>query len=192
MGGWCASLVTVNQRLNRQAILDASLVLADQEGLSAVTMRAVAERVGVTPMALYRHIGDKQGLLDGLVERLIDELPNPEPALSWPDQLAALSDAIRTTARRHPAVFPLLLQRPVMTAAATARREVLYAGLRDAGVIPELVPRVERLLSTFLLGFAASEASGRFRERTTAELDADLAWLQELVRRLLTVTTTAD
>jgi len=49
-------------------VLDAALALADESGLGAVTMHAVATRLGVTPMALYRHVGDKAALLDGLVE----------------------------------------------------------------------------------------------------------------------------
>jgi AcrR family transcriptional regulator len=171
--------------LTREAILDATLALAEEHGLAAVSMRAVARRLGVTPMALYRHVGDKQGLLDGLVERLLDELPVPNPALPPPQRLADLMAAMRATARRHPDAFLLLLQRPVTTPAAKERRDALYGGLRDAGVPSELIPRVERLLSTFLLGFAASEAGGRFRAHTRAELDADLAWLEGVVRSVV-------
>lgn len=55
----------------REEILDTALALADERGLEAVSMRALADRLGVTPMALYRHVDSKAALLDGLVGRLL-------------------------------------------------------------------------------------------------------------------------
>src|SRR5258707_357907 len=109
-------------------------------------MREVARRLGVTPMALYRHVGDKQGLLDGLVERLLDELPAPDEALPPEERLRVFATALRQTARRHPDVFLMLLRRPATTPASLRARERVYAALRDAGVPEDLVPRVERLV----------------------------------------------
>jgi AcrR family transcriptional regulator len=171
--------------LTREQVLDATLALAEESGLEAVSMRAVAARLGVTPMALYRHVGDKQGLLDGLVERLLDELPEPDAALAPEERLRVLGAALRSTARRHPDAFVMLLRRPATTPASLRARERAYAALRQAGVPEELVPRVERIVSTFMLGFAASEAGGRFAQHSSDVLDADLAWLEELVRGAL-------
>jgi len=162
-------------RIDRAAVLTATLELADEKGLAAVSMRAVADRLGVTPMALYRHVGDKQQLLDGLVEWVLREVPLPDPALPWPERLEAMAQAMRTTARRHPDVFPLLLRRPAVTPGAARVREAVYAALRGAGVPEPDVARTERMLSTFVLGFAASEAGGRFTV-DAAQLDADFSW----------------
>ena len=167
--------------LTREQVLDATLALAHEEGLQAVSMRAVARRLDVTPMALYRHVGDKQGLLDALVERLLDELPLPDPALDWRARMLQLMAALRAAARSYPEVFLLLLHRPAATPAALRRRDSVYAALRDAGIPQALVPRVERLLNTFVIGFAASEGAGRFAEVTTDELDQDLMWAFEHV-----------
>lgn len=161
--------------IDRTAVLAATLELADAKGLTAVSMRAVADRLGVTPMALYRHVGDKQQLLDGLVEQLLLELPLPDPALPWRDRLTAMANAIRATARRHPDVFPLLLQRPAVTPGALRVRATVYQALQEAGIGDADVARIERMLSTFVLGFAASEASGRFTV-TGDELDDDFTW----------------
>jgi AcrR family transcriptional regulator len=171
--------------LSREQVLDATLTLAEERGLEAVSMREVARRLGVTPMALYRHVGDKQALLDGLVERLLDELPEPDPALPPEKRLRALARALRETARRHPDAFLMLLRRPATTPASLRARERAYAALRDAGVPDELVPRVERLVSTFMLGFAASEAGGRFAQHAPEVLDEDLAWAEGLLRAAL-------
>lgn len=167
--------------LSRPQILDATLALAETDGLAAVSMRGVAARLGVTPMALYRHVGDKQGLLDGLVERLLDELPDPDPALPWRERLSTLAEGTRAVACRYPDAFALLLRRPAATPAALRRREAVHAALRDAGVEEALIPRLERLLSTFMLGFAASEAGGRFGAHARETLDADLRWLESQV-----------
>jgi AcrR family transcriptional regulator len=163
-------------RISRSDVLDATLALSDERGLAAVSMRAVGGRMGVTPMALYHHVSDKGDLLDGLVERLLAELPRPDPALSWEERLRALASGIRETAARHPDTFLMLVQRPVATPEALAVREVVYAALRDAGVSEELVPRVERVISTFVIGFAASEVGGRFAAHDQPVLDADFEW----------------
>jgi AcrR family transcriptional regulator len=175
--------VAARPKLTRADILDATLDLADNSGLAAVTMRAVADRLGVTPMALYRHVGDKQGLLDGLVERLLAEQPVPDAGLHWRDRLHQHGAALRSTARRHPEVFGLLLARRAVTPAARRTRDSVYQALRDAGISEAEVPRVERVLSTFVLGFAASEAGGRFPDRAVA--DADFAFAEQWFERLL-------
>src|SRR6266480_3495569 len=105
-------------QISREAVLAAALRLADEQGLDAVTMHAVARRLQVTPMALYRHVDDKNALLDGLVEMLLTEYQLPRAEGEWDERLTALADGIRDTARRHPAVFPLLLTRPAVTPAA--------------------------------------------------------------------------
>jgi AcrR family transcriptional regulator len=171
--GYILTSVGRPAQTSRAEILDAALALADQAGLEAVTMQAVAGRLGVTPMALYRHVDGKADLLDGLVELLLTRLPHPPGDLAWPDRLAGLAHGLRAAAARHPAVFPLLLQRPARTAAAVEVRDAARAALVDAGLAPADAERAERLMSTAVLGFAASEAAGRFAHHEPDVLDAD-------------------
>lgn len=196
-------------QISREAVLAAALRLADEQGLEAVTMHAVARALHVTPMALYRHVDDKNALLDGLVEQLLTEYQLPadhngaadnraaggataegaeEPAAGpWDERLVALAAGIRATARRHPAVFPLLLTRPAVTPAARRVRDAVQAALREGGVPEAEVARTERLISTAVLGFAASEAAGRFRQHDQAVIDADFAELLRWLRLPLSV-----
>ncbi len=146
----------------KQEILDAALAIADEGGLPAVTMRAVAERVGVTAMALYGHVGDKDGLLDAMLGRLLAELPLPDPGEPWPQRMTTLATAVRDMARRHPGATALVFSRPSVTADAVRVVDAIYTALLDAGVPPAEVPRVERLVSTLVIGYAVSEANGRF------------------------------
>jgi AcrR family transcriptional regulator len=172
-------------QIGREAILDAALRIADDQGLDAVSMHAVARGLQVTPMALYRHVDSKAALLDGLVETLLIELPLPAPELRWDEFLVTLAAGIRATARRHPGVFPLLLSRPAVTTAARNVRDAVHHALRQARVPEAEIPRTERLLSTAVLGFAASEAGGRFRQHEQAVIDADFAELLRWLRRLI-------
>jgi AcrR family transcriptional regulator len=149
----------------QRQILDAALAIADADGLEAVSMRAVAARVGVSAMALYPHVGSKAALLDGLVGRLLTELTahaTAKPVESWREGLRAMGGAARLVARAHPGSFGLLLARPSVTADAAHAVDSVYQGLLAAGVPPAHVPRLERLISTFVLGFAISEVNGRF------------------------------
>jgi AcrR family transcriptional regulator len=153
----------------RRRILLAALAVADEQGLGAVSMRSVAERVGVSAMALYPHVGSKEALLDGVVDVLLAELPPALEALPARDpwsRLTALAHALRALAHRHPSAFALLLARPSVTPDAVRATDAVYQALLDAGVPEAQVPRVERMLSTFVLGFAASEVNGRFSAGT--------------------------
>jgi len=168
-------------RIDRAQVLSESLALADEQGLEAVTMAAVAERLAVTPMALYRHVANKADLLDGLVEQLLTEFPAPPAGVPWPKRLSIMAANIRASARRHPSVFPLLLQRPATTEEARDTRHAVYVALGEAGVPENRVAQVERLVSTAILGFAVSEVAGRFRHHTRRQLDADFQDLQALL-----------
>jgi AcrR family transcriptional regulator len=173
----------------RQRILDAALAIADEQGLEAVTMRAVAARVGVTAMALYPHVRSKEDLLDGLVGRLLAELSRPDPAKPWPGRLREIAWSARDTARRHPAVMPLLFARPAVTPDAVRVVDAIYQALLDAGVRDDDVARVERLVSTLVLGYAISESSGRFaagdpRERRALLHGVDLPAHRRLAAKL--------
>jgi AcrR family transcriptional regulator len=172
-------------QIGRAAILDAAMMLADERGLEAVTMHAIAQRLSVTPMALYRHVDGKLALLDGLVERLLTSFPLPPADAPWPGRLTAMAEAIRSTAKRHPAVFPLLLTTPAVTPAARVVRDYVLAALREAGLTADEAARAERLISTAVLGFAASEAAGRFRHHAQAVTDEDFAVLQHWLRLVL-------
>lgn len=172
-------------RIDRDEVLGAALALADADGVEAVTMQAVARRVGVTPMALYRHVESKRDLLDGVVERLLEEVSVPPDGADWDDQLVAMARSLRAVARRHPEVFPLLLQLPATTSAARVARDRVCTLLERAGADPAAASQLERLVSTAVLGFAASEASGRFEGQSRAQLDRDFALLLDMLRTAL-------
>ena len=113
-------------RIDRAVVVATGLAIADEQDLEAVTMSAIAARLGVTPMALYRHVADKAELMDGIIELLLTEFPTPTGS-AWSNRLEALANGIRASAQRHPSVFPLLLQRPVRTPRAVSSRCGLFS-----------------------------------------------------------------
>jgi AcrR family transcriptional regulator len=177
----------------RAEILDTAVALADERGLAAVSMRAIAQRVGVTPMALYPYIGNKTALLDAMLGHLLGQLQPAasEPAAAggvggasgatradgaggpsaagagpaggtWTERLGLIARAARAVVTAHPWAAELVFARPAVTPDSVRTVDLLYTALLEAGVPPAEVPRLERMLSTVVIGFAASEAGGRF------------------------------
>ncbi|MGW7617523.1 TetR/AcrR family transcriptional regulator C-terminal domain-containing protein [Streptomyces antimycoticus] len=81
---------------------------------------------------------------------------------AWDERLSALAQACRKVTQRHPWAAHLLFSRPAVTPDAVRAVDIIYTALIEAGVPEPEVPRLERLVSTFVIGFAASEAPGRF------------------------------
>src|SRR6187431_1791712 len=82
--------------LNRQRVLEAAVTLADEVGIEALSMRRLANELGVVPMALYKHVANKEQLLDGMVDVLVSEIEPPAPGLAWK---AALREQVLTARR---------------------------------------------------------------------------------------------
>ncbi len=154
--------VYTSSPLKRERVLEGALAVAEREGLERLSMRLLAAELGVSTMALYRHVTNKDDLLDGLVERLLGELELPEESLPWDERLRRLAGELRALARRRPQLFGLLLRRRAVGEDATRARQVALRALRDAGLESKAAERMERLLSTVVMGFALSEATGRF------------------------------
>jgi AcrR family transcriptional regulator len=143
-------------------ILETALQIATESGVDAVSMRTVASRIGLTAMALYPQVPSKDAMLDGIVDRLIARVALPPRAAPWEERLAELARSFRKVARTHPSVVSLLFTRPAVTPDAMRLVETIYQALLDAGVPDAEVPRLERLISTAIVGFVVSEAEGRF------------------------------
>ena len=97
-------------------IVREAIAMIDRDGLDAVTMRSPGNRMGVVPMALYRHVYGREDLLEGIVESLVDEVEvGPEGGLDaedgWQALLQWLAHSVRQIAVEHPAIFPLIATR---------------------------------------------------------------------------------
>ena len=75
------------RNLTRQAIVDQALGIGDAEGLEAVSVRRLATELDVTPMALYRHVKDKQDLINAMYEAIVEGFDPDSPKLRWVERL---------------------------------------------------------------------------------------------------------
>lgn len=150
-------------RLSRPAILAAAIALVDREGLSALTMRRLGQELGVEGMAIYKHFPSKDALLDGVVGTLLAGMaippPDPDPA-RWREGARAVAVAFRALAHAHPALFPVVVTRPLAAPEVLRPLEATLAILRAGGFGPEAALRVFRTASSFVAGFALDEVCG--------------------------------
>lgn len=151
-------------------IVTTTIELVDEEGIGAATMRAVAERLGVRSMSLYRYVEDRDELFDAVVERIVNELADdPEvqmrPAEGWRPYLTAMAHGVRRYALAHPHAFPLVATRspaaPWVIPPIRSLRwvEAMLAGLIGEGFSTEQVLFTYRTFNGFLLGHLLLETS---------------------------------
>jgi len=69
--------------LNRARVLESAVAVADAAGLEALSMRSLADRLGVVPMALYKHVANKDELIDGMIDVVIGEIAPPLAGVQW-------------------------------------------------------------------------------------------------------------
>lgn len=142
--------------LNRAKVLRAGIALADAEGLDAVTMRRLAEDLGVVPMALYKHVADKDDLLDGMVDTLIADI-SAVPALQaedWPRAVRETLTGARTVVTRHAWARRAIETRTERTPAVLAHMERVTQLFLAAGFTPDLTHHVMHLLGNRIWGFS--------------------------------------
>lgn len=152
-----SSTTGYRKQLSREVLVRDALALLDSEGLDALTMRNLADRLGVVPNALYRHIKDKDDLLDGVLDEAVASVPLPLGHLDWDEGLVAMATAIRSTMLEHPAITSLVVSRPSLGPASLAIGEYGFGVMLEAGFTPRLAERSLNLILTYTLGFVALE-----------------------------------
>ncbi|WP_177246552.1 TetR/AcrR family transcriptional regulator [Actinacidiphila alni] len=121
--------------MNRDELISTALAVADSEGLDAVTIRRVAQQHDVTPMALYRHFPDKDGLFDAVTDRLLTDVRVPEAdQRPWHEQMNDLLSIFLAALRPHPNAAPLVITRLFTSEPGLAITERTLALLSEAGM----------------------------------------------------------
>jgi AcrR family transcriptional regulator len=143
--------------LSRDRVLTAAVAVADAQGLGAVTMRLVAAELGVEAMSLYHHVDGKEGLLDGLVERVMAEVDEATSALppdkDWRRVVRMRCLAARAVMVRHPWAPTVIASRTSVPLAVFAHFEALLAVMVEAGFSYRLAHRALHSLGSMILGF---------------------------------------
>nr|WP_218889735.1 TetR/AcrR family transcriptional regulator C-terminal domain-containing protein [Saccharopolyspora hordei] len=140
--------------MTRDAVLSAALEVLDGAGHGGLTMRAVAERLGVGKMSLYHHVADRAELERLVIERLLAGLDVPDPALPWRDRITELAGSVRSLVVRHPNAAPLIALREYSDPASLRVPEAVMAALHDAGLRGPALVGGARLVFSYAIGFA--------------------------------------
>lgn len=163
------------QGLTVDAVVDAALALADAGGLDALTMRAVAQHLGVTPMTLYTYVPGKAELLDLMLDAVFLRMDRPafRPEESWRPRVTAVADANRALHLSHPWLVELRIVRAPLGPGVMAKYEYELGAFEGLGL--DDVARDSAL--TYVLGFvqsgARAELDARAVERETAMSDGE-------------------
>lgn len=169
--------------ISRGQVVDAAVEVIKDGGYDEMTIRSLAARLGVGPMSLYRHVRDKDDLLDEVVDRLLQDAWRPRASTkNWRAWVTEAAEKLRSFLVTEPAALHVYLRHPVVSPAAVERMNAMMGVLRDAGFSEASAKRAYASLQTYTLGFAALEAS---RERWVPPEEG----LNSLVKQLAAYTT---
>jgi AcrR family transcriptional regulator len=151
--------MTVSPRvpLSRDRVLQAALELADASGVEVVTMRRLGEELGFEAMSLYRHVANKDDLLQGMLDLVLAEWQLPEGERTWTDAIRASARSVHDALRRHPWAARLLMTSSYVRPVRLRYMDALLGRLGDAGFDPEATYSVYHLLDGFIFGFSLWE-----------------------------------
>jgi AcrR family transcriptional regulator len=185
---------TRRKRLNRARVLEAAVTLADEIGLEAFSMRGLAQELGVVPMALYKHVGNKDELLDGMVDIVFDEMRFPAAGEDWRATLRGRAMTARQALNRHSWAIGLMESR--YPGPANLRHHNATMGcLREAGFSFEMAVHAYSVQDAYIYGFALQEkdlgfktpeSAGKAAQRRAARIGGldDYPFLAEIATKL--------
>ena len=140
--------------LSRDRILDAAVRLADSDGIESLSMRKLAQQLGVDPMSLYNHVRDKEDLLDGIVDVVVGEIEPTAADADWRSSLRATILAARRTLLRHPWAARVIESRPDPSPSTLRHMEHVMEIIRSAGFSLDLAHHALHVLGSRVLGFS--------------------------------------
>jgi len=145
--------------LSRERVLRGALAVADAEGVGSLTMRSLAEHLGVKPMALYHHVANKSEIVDGIVDLVFSEIELPAAGGEWRAEMERRARSAREVLGRHPWAIALLQSRTHPGPATLRHHNAVIGALRGAGFSVVMTAHAFALLDSYIFGFALSEAS---------------------------------
>jgi len=146
-------------RLDREKVLETAVELADEIGLESLTMRKLADRLGVGAMTIYHYVSSKEEIVDGMVEIVFAEIEKPPSGVDWKDAIRRRCISARAVLNRHPWAAPMLESRTAPGPANLSHHDAVIGCLRDGGLSPQLTAHAYAILDSFVYGFAFEEAT---------------------------------
>ncbi|GLY44252.1 TetR family transcriptional regulator [Amycolatopsis sp. NBRC 101858] len=159
--------------LSVEAIVAAAIDIADADGMAALSMRSVGERLGRTAMALYTYVPGKTELVDLMYDRTLGELPSSYPSPDWRSAALALADELWDLHLRHPWLLQVSPARPVLGPGEFHVQETLLSVLAATGLPLARVRWVVSALFNIVRGSVQAAAESRQAARETGLSEED-------------------
>ena len=145
------------RRLTRERIVEAAVGLADAGGSTSLSMRNLADELDAGTMALYRHVANKEDLLDGMVDVVFGEIELPQAGTDWRTAMRDRAISVRAALTRHPWATPLMQSRSTPGPATLRHHDAVIGTLRAAGFPIALVAHAFSALDSYIYGFALQQ-----------------------------------
>lgn len=145
------------RRLSRERVLRAAIAHADKGGLEALTMRQLAEELEVAPMALYRHVANKDDLIDAMIDVVFGEIGLPSGGADWKTAMRQRAIALRDVLARHRWAVGLMESRRRPGPANLRHHDAVIGKLRAAGFDIPMAAHAYSLLDSYIYGFALTK-----------------------------------
>lgn len=176
--------------LSRQRILAAAVRVADQAGAEAISMRKVAQELGVEAMSLYHHVPNKDAILDGVVDEVFAAIDLPSTTDDWREAIRARAHSARAVLSRHTWALGLMDSRRDPGLTTLRHHDAVLGVLRRAGFTLPMAAHAISLLDSYIGGYVLQEANLPLQTPADvedvagallAELPDNLPYLREMI-----------
>ena len=157
--------------LSKERILSAAVALADRDGVGPLSMRRLAQELGVVPMALYKHLANKEEVLDGMLDVVVGEIDPPATDTAWKSAVRERILSARRALLRHPWASRVMESRTEPTPTVMGYMDSMIGMFRAGGFSIDLTHHAMHAMGSRLMGF--SQELFNDRTDTDREMDAE-------------------
>jgi AcrR family transcriptional regulator len=162
--------------LSRDRVLRAAVALADEGGIELLSMRRLAEELGVVPMALYKHVANKDQLLDGMIDVVVGEIDPPVAGAGWKSAVRKRILSARRALLRHPWASRVMEAKPNPTPLVFAYMDSMIGLFRAGGFSVNLTHHVMHTIGSRVMGFTQE----LFNDSSTVDPEVAALMMREL------------
>ena len=169
MAGKARTKASPRAPLTRERALSVAMRLADAEGLGALTMRRLAQELGIEAMSLYHHVANKDDILDGMVDMVFGEIELPAEGADWKTAMRDRARSARAALTRHPWAIGLMESRSSPGPATLRHHDAVLGSCRAAGFSVAMSAHAFSLIDSYLYGFVLQEVNLPFDDGSDLE-----------------------
>ena len=164
--------------LNRERVLRAAVALADEGGIGSLTMRRLGQELGVEAMSLYKHVQNKDDLLDGIVDLVVGDIDVPPSGTAWKEAMRHRAISAHEVLLAHPWAALQVMSRFNIGPGMTRYLDATLGRLREGGFSIDGALDAWHTLDSHIYGFTLQELGLPFEVEETQQVSADV--LQQL------------